>query len=200
MDRVTDPTDPRRCQAPDATGQCWGVKLEGLDYCVIHAGAHRPPEEGLRQYLLTKAHDRARLAMLADHDDLKSLRDEIGLTRMMIEELWNSAQSAAERLNVFGRVRLHIADLEKLVKTCNQIEERLGTLLAKPTLLRVGQQICNALVKRLDGVPNYAQLVDILEADVISIIQEARNDAATVPALSPPASLDVEPVLRVGAV
>ena len=146
MERVTDLADPRRCKASIGAGQCMTVAEEGSDYCRVHAGSYQPPEKGLRQYLLARAQDRARLAAFAEHDDIKSLRDEIALTRMMIEGLWNSAQSDVERLAVYGRVNSHILTLERLVKTCNQIEERLGTLLAKPTLLRVGQQICQKLV------------------------------------------------------
>lgn len=184
MDRVTDPADPHRCQAPDANGQCWGLQVEGSRYCLTHAGSYKPPVKGMRQYLLAIAQDRSRLAAFAEHDDIKSLRDEIALTRMMIETIWNSATTDIEKLAIFGRVNTHIQTLEKLVKTCNQIEERLGTLLAKPTLLRVGQQICQALVNRLEGLPNYEQIVDPLIADVIAVIREARND--TVPALPAP--------------
>ena len=187
MERVTDVADPRRCKASNPAGQCMNVAEEGTDYCRVHAGSYQPPEKGLRQYLLARAQDRARLATFAEHDDIKSLRDEIALTRMMIEGLWNSAQSDVERMAVYGRVNSHIITLERLVKTCNQIEERLGNLLAKPTLLRVGQQICQKLVDRLAGLPNYEQLVDTLIRDVVTTIQEARNDAATVPALSAPA-------------
>ena len=44
-------------------------------------------------------------------------------------------------------------------------------------------------MSRLSGLPNYDQLVDVLQADVVSIIQEARNDetAATLAATPPPA-------------
>ena len=106
QEHVTDPADPRRCQAKNSIGQCRGVKLEGSDYCRLHAGPYRPLGKGIRQYYLVKAEDRTRLAALAEHNDIKSLRDEIGLTRMMIEEIWNSGQSAAERLRNFGAVRL----------------------------------------------------------------------------------------------
>jgi len=184
MERVTDLADPRRCKAPDSYGQCMGIRVEGSDYCPVHAGSYRPPAPGMRQYLLARAQDRARLASFAEHDDIKSLRDEIALTRMMIEGLWNSAQSDVERLAIYGRVNSHILTLEKLVKTCNQIEERLGNLLAKSTLLRVGTQICQLLVTRLEGLPNYEQLVDALIHDIIAVIQQARNDA--VPALPAP--------------
>ena len=184
MERVTDPADPQRCQAAMAGEQCRGVKLEGSDYCRIHSSGRRLQERGLRQYYFVKAQDRARLAAFAEHDDIKSLRDEIAVTRMMIEGLWNSAQSDVERLAIYGRVNSHILTLEKLVKTCNQIEERLGNLLAKSTLLRVGTQICQLLVTRLEGLPNYEQLVDALIHDIIAVIQQARNDA--VPALPAP--------------
>jgi hypothetical protein len=186
MERVTDLADPRRCKASLGTAQCMTVAVEGSDYCAVHAGSYRPPEKGMRQYLLAKAQDRARLAAFAEHDDIKSLRDEIALTRMMIEGLWNFAQSDVERLTMYGRVNSHILTLEKLVKTCNQIEERLGSLLAKPTLLRVGQQICTALVNRLSGLPNYEQVVDFLMGDINEIITTARNDAAIAPALQAP--------------
>jgi hypothetical protein len=178
MERVTDLADPRRCKASVGTGQCMTVALEGSDYCQVHAGSYRPPVKGLRQYLLAQAQDRARLAALSEHDDIKSLRDEIALTRMMIERLWNSAQSDVERMALFGRVNSHILTLEKLVKTCNQIEERLGTLLAKPTLLRVGMEICRVLVNRLSDLPNYEQIVDPLIHEVIGVIDQARNDTA----------------------
>lgn len=186
MERVTDLADPRRCKASVGTDQCRTVAVEGSDYCSIHAGSYQPPEKGLRQYYLARAQDRARLAAFAEHDDIKSLRDEIALTRMMIEAIWNSAQSDIERLSVYGRVNAHILTLEKLVKTCNQLEERLGTLLEKSAILRVGQQICEVLVSRLSGLPNYEQLVDPLMADVIGIISQARNNAVMMSVLPAP--------------
>ena len=185
MERVVDLADPRRCQASIGTGQCMMVAVEGAAYCTIHGHGYKPPEKGKRQYFLTRAEDRAKLAAFAEHDDIKSLRDEIALTRMVIEELWNSGNTPAERLNNYGRVNTHILTLEKLVKTCNLIEERLGTLLSKPTLLRIGQQICQVLVNQLSGLPGYEQMVDALIRDVIGVIEAARNDATT-PALSAP--------------
>ena len=173
-----DLADPNRCKASIGTGQCMTLAVEGSDYCQVHAGSYRPPEKGLRQYLLATAQDRARLAAFAEHDDIKSLRDEIAFTRMMIERLWNFGKTDVEKMAIFGRINTHVLTLEKLVKTCNQIEERLGSLLAKPTLLRVGQQICEVLVKRLSGLSDYEQVVDLLIADVIHVIEIARNDVA----------------------
>jgi hypothetical protein len=137
--------------------------------------------------LLAKARDRARLAMLSESDHIKSLRDSIGMARLMLEETWNAAGSTdAERQLMFSKVRLYKADMERTIKLCFELEERLGSLLSKPTLLRVGRQICEALVKRLANRPGYEQVVDVLIDDVSTIIQEARNESAAVPALPAP--------------
>ena len=88
MERVTDLADPRRCKASVGTGQCMTVALEGSDYCQVHAGSYRPPVKGLRQYLLARAQDRARLAAFAEHDDLCSAPDRMGrVTSMRIQGL-----------------------------------------------------------------------------------------------------------------
>ena len=190
MERVTDLADPHRCKASVGHGQCLNVALDGSDYCHDHAAGYRPPEKGMRQYLLASAQDQAQLAAFAEHEDIKSLRDEIAFTRMMIQKIWNSAQSEAEKLALTGRVNTHILTLEKLIKTCNQIEERLGSLLAKSTLLNVGRQICQKIVGRLDGLPGAEQFLPPLIADVIAVIRDAKNDAipaSSVPALPPPA-------------
>jgi hypothetical protein len=184
METVTDLADPRRCKASNGSGQCMGIVSDGRDYCPLHDGSYMPPARGVPKYLLARAQDRQTLAALSEDDSLKSLRGEIALTRMMIFEIWNYAKSDIERQNMFGKVRLYVQDLEKLIKTCNQLEERLGSILAKPTLFVVGQKICQALVTRLSGLPGYEQLVDVLKEDIISIIQEARNDTPTLPGQS----------------
>lgn len=186
MDRVTDLADPRRCKASVGTGQCMTVALDGSDYCRVHAGSYRPPEKGVRGYLLARAQDRAKLAAFAESDGIKSLREEIFLTRMMIENLLIlSGQSDVEQLAVYGRVNSHMLTLEKLVKSCNQIEEKLGNLLSKPTLIRVGQAICGAITRRLEGLPNYEQIVDPLIADIIEVIQQAQNEPRPPALMSP---------------
>ena len=91
MDRVTDLADPNRCKGTTGLGQCMNVALEGSDYCRVHARAYQAPEKGMRGYLLAKAADRARLAQLSEGEGIKSLRQEIDLVHMMIEEQWNAA-------------------------------------------------------------------------------------------------------------
>ena len=189
MERVTDPADPHRCKASVGNGQCWNRALDGSDYCHTHARAYQPPEKGLRGYLLADARSQALLTHFAEDEEIKSLRDEIAFTRMMVKMIWDSAKSDSERLLLTTKVRGHIQDLQKLVTSCNQIEERLGSLLAKSTLRSVGQQICQKIVDRLEKLPGAEQFLPLLMADIFAVIRDARNDAITVssvPVLPPP--------------
>ena len=186
MDLVKDPADPQRCQAATRNGQWWGVRVEGSDYCRGHARGHIPMPSGMRLLLLAKAQDRARLAELAEHDDIKSLRDEIALTRMMVERLWNSAQSDAEQLAVYGRVNSHILTLERLVKTLQSDRRAAGQPAGEADALACrAADMPEARGTASQGLPNYEQLVDTLIRDVITTIQEARNERRPCPPFRP---------------
>ena len=68
MQRVTDLADPRRCKGASVDGQCQNVAEEGAEYCRVHGGKDQAPARRLKQYLLTKAQDRERLAQFAEND------------------------------------------------------------------------------------------------------------------------------------
>jgi len=68
MQRVTDLADPRRCKGASLDGQCQNFAEEGSDYCRVHGGKDLAPARRLKQYLLTKAQDRERLAQFAEND------------------------------------------------------------------------------------------------------------------------------------
>lgn len=175
MDRVTDLADPQRCKAGTRAGQCVCVSAEGSEFCVRHRGINRAPARNLRQYLLAKANDQTRLAQFAEHEDVKSLRDEIAFARMLIERRFNLIQNDADLLSACGSLNQLFLTVERLVKSAHAIEQSLGSLLARQSVLRLGQQICQIIVDRLEGLPNYEQLVDTIILDIIATIQQADN-------------------------
>lgn len=175
MDRVTDPADPRRCKAPDRDGQCWHVAEPGCDYCRKHGGTDKQAAEDLRQYRLTDARLRQRLSQKADHDEIKSLREEIGLTRILIEELMNSCKSDTERLANVATYNTLTLNLERLIKTSHQMEQSLNMLLSKPTLIVLGQDIIKILIEELVGVPQYEERIDRITGRMLDKIDTAAN-------------------------
>lgn len=186
MDRVTDLTDPHRCQAGTRAGQCVSVAVEGSSFCTLHSGVDQAPVRVLRQYLLNKAEDQTRLAYFAEHEDVKSLRDEIALTRMLIERRFNMIQSRTDELAACEPLNRLLLTVERLVKTAHTLEQSLGSLLARNSVLRLAQQICQIIVDRLEGVPNYEQLVDTIILDILSTVSQANNLEVPVRVLSAP--------------
>lgn len=173
MDRVTDPADPTRCKGASNDGQCRNVAEEGSDYCRAHGGR---VEDSRRLYLLQKAKYRQRLAQLKDHEEIKSLREEIALCRMMIEERLNMVKTDTELLAAYSTVNSLLLTMERLIKTSHQIEQNLGALLAKPTVILLGQSIVQILIEELKGIPQYEERVDSITDRLFLTIEQATNE------------------------
>lgn len=182
MQRVLDPADPTRCKGTNPEGQCWNRAEEGSDFCRAHHGVNLAPARNMRQYLLTKVEERTRLAHFAEHDEIKSLRDEIALSRMLIEKLYNSINTHADLLTTCGPLNKLLLTVDKLVKDSHKLEQSLGNLLGRPAVLRLGQQIVEILMVRLEGVPDYVRLVDSILDDLVPTINSATNETENVKA------------------
>ena len=135
MDRVKDPADPRRCTGAAPEGQCLNVAEPGCDRCRVHGGRDKEAVEDKRLCLLTKAQRRMRLAQLSEHEQIKSLRDEIALAGMLIEERFNKVKNDSDLISAFGPINMALLTVERLVKSAHTIEQNLGALLSKPTVL-----------------------------------------------------------------
>ena len=179
MQRVSDLADPRRCKGATPTGQCEYVSIEGRDYCEIHGRPKDGSSPTKRLYLLNKVEARARLAELADHEGVKSLREEIALLRMTIEEQYNKINTDVDFQLRWPCIQSAIRDVHKLVKDCHVIEQNLGVLLARQSIIRLGQQICQIIVDRLDGIPDYEQIVALIVTDIADTIKNANNEGVT---------------------
>jgi hypothetical protein len=175
MQTVTDLADPRRCKAGTATGQCLAVAADGSDYCVAHHGVDRGQGRRMRKYLLATAEDQGLLAKYADDDELKSLREEIGLTRVMIQNTMAGALSEVEKINAYAKVNGYLLTLEKLMKTCHTLDQSMGNLIGKPALRRLGRELAQVVVDRLEGVANYESIVESVLCDFARIIDEIDN-------------------------
>ncbi len=151
FERITSPDDPRRCQSNDANGQCKFVRVEGSEYCNQHGGHHaitRERKEGLRNLKLTKF--KARLAILGNSSHLMSLRDEIAVVRMTLEELINSCEGASDLIMMSGQIAALVNNIGKLVKDCHSIEEKTGHLLSKDTLSQFAGKVIDIVVKHVE--------------------------------------------------
>jgi hypothetical protein len=161
-----------RCEHTSSTGQCNSNAVEGGRFCPTHS---RDPQVGLkRQYMLNKAKYRQRYSEFAESDDLRTLKDEISILRMVMEERLNMIGNDSDMLAACGQITSLAVTIERLVKSCHTLESRLGSLLAKPTLLGIANDIVQILLQELESQPDYELLVDRISEKILKVITEAK--------------------------
>jgi len=178
MQRVTDLADPRRCKGAQPDGQCQNIAEDGSDYCRACGGESQAPARRLRQYLLTRAHDQARLANLDDPEGLKSLRDEVVIATGMLERRLNLVSTDAEFVSAFPQVEKFLKTLAELKKSSFFLEQKSGAMLSRSAAFGLFQEIVAIIVDELDGIQDYEQIVDRIIARVGPAIQHAGNSEA----------------------
>jgi len=151
MKRITDPDAPDRCQGITARGQCQCVREAGSDFCSMHGGtvgAETLRKREMRNYRLTKF--KARTDELAANSNLASLRDEVAILRMMIEEKVNSCQDSQHLLLMSGPLSDLIMKCGVLVEKCQRLESRLGNHLDRTKVTQLAQVCVEIIASHLD--------------------------------------------------
>jgi hypothetical protein len=159
--------------------------IEGSEYCLAHGGnkaVNAKAKADTRMYNLGKW--RQSVSKFQDHDQLKSLREEIGILRVMIDERMNMCTDASELLLYSGPLGDMIMKVEKLVTSCNKIEAHLGGMLDKTQALQLGQEMVEIIGRHLDSVADKELLVSKISAavddpDVLEHITDALADCKT---------------------
>lgn len=152
--------------------QCNQNAVEGSKYCAKHSS---DPQVGARrQYMLNKAKYQQKYLDFAKSSELRTLTDEIAILRMVMSERLNMITNDSEMLASCGQLASLALTIEKLVKTCHTLESRLGTLLAKPALLGIANDLVQILLLELVNVPNYEDLVDRISEQILKVIVEAK--------------------------
>lgn len=126
------------------------------------------------QYRLNKAKYRERYAEFMESDQLRTLNSEISILRTVMEERFNMITNDSEMLASCGQLASLATTIERLVKSCHILESKLGSLLAKPTLLGIANDIVQILLRELTDVPEYEALVDRISEQIITVIMKAK--------------------------
>lgn len=184
MPLVQDLADPNRCKGASRDGQCRNVAAHGSDYCEeAHRGKSTDQAERKRMYLLAKAADRARLTELSGHEEVKSLREEIGLARMLIEQRFNLVKTDLDLLNACGPLNTLLLTVDRLVKSAHSMEQSLGLLLDKSSVLQLSLILCQIVIEELEGIEDYQLIVDRITERFAETIGAANNPHAAKPLL-----------------
>ncbi|KKN32356.1 hypothetical protein LCGC14_0814620 [marine sediment metagenome] len=148
---------PNRCQSTNVKGQCLnlGIKLPNETYakhCIAHGGARirqAVEKESLRNYQLTIAKWRIKLNDKADAAGVKSLRDEIAILRICLEERLNRCETEMDLILQSQAISYMVMNIERVVSSCHKLEGSMGHLLDKQAVLQFAQVVIGIITKVL---------------------------------------------------
>ena len=165
--------DPYRCQAIGRQGQCTnkGVRLDEDKYggfCRVHGGnktqeAHEAKK--VRNYRLTKF--QAQLERQTNSSAIKSLREEIGILRMIMEEKLNRCTDMAGLLLESQQISDLVLKIEKLVVSCHRLEGSLGQTLDKQAILQFASEIISIIGTKLKGQED---LIEEIANEIVAVV------------------------------
>jgi len=168
---------PERCdlEDPDCCKQCaknqngrYFKCVVGADYCILHCGAtHAASNKKKKANHYRLQVWQRRLEEFAGHGDVKSLRDEIGILRIVLEETLNSCQDSKDLLLYSAKISDLATKIEKLVTSCDRLEKNMGQMMDRPTALRFA-------AKLVDIVGRHVTDADMLDAISSEVLEELR--------------------------
>lgn len=164
------PDDPNRCQSVTAFGQCPNKSVEGdMKLCPIHICAHHSTlaKRDNRIYNLTKV--RARVHELADHGQITSLKEEVGIVRLLLENVLNKCNNENDLLIHTSIISELALKIQKLVKDLHSLDKSTGNLLDKSTILKIAGGMIGIIEKYVTDKVILSKISD----DLIKLVEDA---------------------------
>lgn len=143
--------DPNRCQTVTSRGQCTQKAVEGSKYCPCHGGNSAitaKKAEDVFRYRATQWS--GRMQALAEETNIKSMREELGVLRILLEERLKSCKSTTDLIINSGPMAELVLKIEKLVKSIHELDKDLNQLLDKQILIQYAEQIITIIGKHVD--------------------------------------------------
>ena len=141
-------TDPNRCQGVDSTGQCRYKAIPGTTYCPRH-GVNKQLESAAKKrvsmYRLQQYQER--VDDFANNPEIKNLREEIGITRMVLENIINKCKNANRLLIHSDKISALVGQVRVLVESCQKLEEKNNKLLDRKIVLVIADNFVTILSK-----------------------------------------------------
>jgi len=162
-----------RCQWVTSNGQCDRTAENG-PFCKAHGPVN--PDQALRHYQITNALVGDKHARHNAVDQIKDLREEIALTRSLIETRLNLATSEAEFIASMGILHQYIGTVEKLAASCHRMDSNLGNVLSKASVLQLAQEMVTIITAELEGVPDRDAIVDRIAHRIVEAVGTKNND------------------------
>jgi hypothetical protein len=164
-----EPSDPNRCTAKGdgGEGQCVFLAVEGQKTCAKHAGLlgqKRLEQKRVSDYRLQQW--QSRVDEFSASDNVRSLRSEIGILRMMLETTFNQCRSDMDLMLYSSKIADMVMKIDRVVASCAKLEDRQGNLLDKSAVLILAGQIVDAISRHVTDI----QVVDDISNEIINLV------------------------------
>lgn len=160
-----------QCQGKQNGQSCPNRPLSGKKYCnscnILHGTSTEVGK--LRAYRLTRW--QTRLEEFGESSTLRSLTDEIGISRITLEAIVNSCNNENELLANSHRIADLVSRIEKLIVSCHRLEKSTGALLDKSSVLRLAGDVIGIVQRHVSD----AEIVDKIATEIIDSISRTEN-------------------------
>jgi hypothetical protein len=133
--------DPRRCQGSFKNGQCQFISNPGTNFCEYHNAPARRQIAQQENRSFRLAQWQSRLNEFTDNPNVKTLREEIGIARITLENILLMCQDSNDLLIYSSKIGDMLTRIQKLVATCHAIENQLGLTLDKSAVISLAEKI-----------------------------------------------------------
>lgn len=176
FERIEYDGDPERCQTVSGGQQCPYKGKLGSDgkrthLCPRHTPgmtgrAHVGSPDPLKNYRFS-AQFQPEVDRFAGNEKIKSLREEIGLMRMLLQTIVNRCGDVYELTVEADRIAKLVEQINKLVQSCHKIEESSGQLLDKTIVVNIGSMMVGILEKHIPD----KNILDVVGAEIYEAIE-----------------------------
>ena len=147
-----EPDDPHRCQNVGKRGQCLNLSVDSGNRCMVHGGNKQLQSQELKSlnnFRLGKW--QAYVEKHKDDPGIKSLRNEIGILRVIMEEQMMKCETSHDLIMMSGQISDLVMKIDRVVNSCHKLEGSMGQLLDKSALLQFASQIIEVISLELEG-------------------------------------------------
>ena len=148
--RIEREDDPERCLGMLMGDQCYNKSVPGTKYCAIHGGVQaeqRLVKQGYKNYQLKKF--QAKLDRMSDSSAIKSLKEEVGILRMILEERLNQITDETDLVLNSQFIADMVMKIEKVVSSMTKLDMQLGQMLDKQALLQMAAGLSTIITEEL---------------------------------------------------
>lgn len=174
IERVNAPDDPRRCHGQVNGNQCWNVSCEESTLCPICSGGALAVAER-QDYQLTDPKYQARLAVLSQDSETRTLTKEIAIAQMLLEEVLNRGMNQQDWYTATGKANALLLTIEKLVSRSHILKQNLGQLYHKATIVEMVQAFVQIVSEEVSDLPGGVEAKDRIIERVFGAMHAARN-------------------------